>query len=259
MGINFKQEFPRSGNATDLTVIDINAYQMKQQNLNPRDPNYIQKGGIISTWSFIGFEDIQEAITHNWESYDTMAGRANELLATAKSDVKQLTTTLQGAMKGGTSMSRALSNMTTEAARYKVDTPLVYTGSQRRQMTFTFTLQEYKNIERDILEPIHEFRKLSCAGIEGFSVDKIDFPAIFQIISIPVGFVNIKDSALVDVQVTWNSPYSRGISKRAELTLTFLDLRPLYKSSWGDINGNLITTEIQGPPKIGPKGVVRGL
>jgi hypothetical protein len=246
MGINFIQEFPRSGNATDLTRININAYQMKQQNLNPRDPNYIQKGGMISSWSFIGFEDLQEAITHNWEPYDTMAGRANELLATAKSDVKQMQTTLEGVAKSGGSMNGALSNMTTEAARYKVDTPLVYTGSQRRQMTFTFTLQEYRNgTGKDVLEPIHEFRKLSCAGIEGQSIDKIDFPAIFQITSNPVGFVSIKDAALVDVQITWNSPYANGISKRAELTLTFLDLRPLYKSSWGDPKGNIITTDTE--------------
>jgi hypothetical protein len=244
--MNYKQEFPRSGDATDLTRIDIYAYQMKQQNLNPRDPNYIQKGGMLSSWSFIGFEDLQEAITHNWEPYDTMAGRANELIATAKSDVKQMTSALEGAMKSGGSMGPALSNMTTEAARYKVDTPLVYTGSQRRQVSFTFTLQEYKNGPgKDVLEPIHEFRKLSCAGIEGQSIDKIDFPAIFQITSNPVGFISIKDAALVDVQITWNSPYTYGVSKRAELTLTFLDLRPLYKSSWGDINGGIITTDTE--------------
>jgi hypothetical protein len=197
-------------------------------------------------WSFIGFEDLQESITHNWEPYDTMAGRANELLSTAKADTKQLTTTLQGAVRSGGTAGGVLSSATTEAARYKVDTPLVYTTSQRRQMTFTFTLQEYRNgTEKDVLEPIHEFRKLSCAGIEGQSVDKIDFPAIFQIASNPVGFISIKDAALVDVQVTWNSPYANGISKRAELTLTFLDLRPLYKSSWGDPNGNIITTDTE--------------
>ena len=257
--MNYKQEFPRSGDATDLTRIDIYAYQMKQQNLNPRDPNYIQKGGMLSSWSFIGFEDLQEAITHNWEPYDTMAGRANELIATAKSDVKQMTSALEGAMKSGGSMGAALSNMTTEAARYKVDTPLVYTGSQRRQMSFTFTLQEYKDAYSDVLRPIHEFRKLSCAGIEGQSIDKIDFPAIFMIQTTPLGFVSIKDAALVDVQVTWNSPHTGGVPKRAELTLTFLDLRPLYKSSWGDATGSIITVEVQKPPKVGPHGRLRGL
>ena len=243
--MDFRQEFPRSGTAQDLTRIDIKAYQIKQQNLNPRDPDHIQKGGLLSTWSFIGFEDLQEAITHNWEAYDTMAGRANELIATSKSNFKQATTTLQGVAKSGGAMEGALSNMTTESTRYKVDTPLVYTGSQRRQMTFTFVLQEWKNASKEVLEPIHEFRKLSCAGIDGQSVDKIDFPAVFQISSYPVGFVNILDAALVDVQITWNSPYTNGISKRAELTLTFLDLRPLYKSSWGDPNGNIITVDTE--------------
>jgi hypothetical protein len=188
-----------------------------------------------------------------------MAGRANELIATAKSDVKQMTSALEGAMKSGGSMGAALSNMTTEAARYKVDTPLVYTGSQRRQMSFTFTLQEYKDAYSDVLRPIHEFRKLSCAGIEGQSIDKIDFPAIFMIQTTPLGFISIKDAALVDVQVTWNSPHTGGVPKRAELTLTFLDLRPLYKSSWGDATGSIITVEVQKPPKVGPHGRLRGL
>jgi hypothetical protein len=245
--MNFRQEFPRSGNAQDLTIIDINAYQIKQQNLAPRDPNHIQKGGLLSTWSFIGFEDIQEAITHNWEAYDSMPGRSSEKIATSKKHAKEVVSAIAGVGAAITNKSfqTGMRTATTEAARYKVDTPLVYTGSQRRQMTFTFVLQEWKNASKEVLEPIHEFRKLSCAGIEGQSIDKIDFPAIFQIISIPVGFVNISDAALVDVQVTWNSPYTNGISQRAELTLTFLDLRPLYKSSWGDPNGNIITVDTE--------------
>jgi len=242
MGINFQQEFPRSGNAVDLTRININAYQIQQQNLNPRDPNHIQKGGLLGSWSFIGFEDLQEAITHEWNQYDAMVGRAAEKIATMKSQLKEAEVTIRGA---GASERQFLNNTTTEASQFKVDTPLVYTNSQRRQITFTFVLQEYTNAQTDVFEPIHEFRRLSCAGIEGESVDKIDFPAIFQINSVPVQFIHINDAALTDVQVTWNSPHTQGIPKRAELTLTFMDLRPLYKSSWGDVNGNVITTDTE--------------
>jgi len=245
----FIQEFPRSGAATDLTRININAYQIKQQNLNPRDPNYIQKSGLISSWSFIGFSDIQEGISHNWESYGSILGRVTEKIATAKSDFKQVNTAITGVVGGSEGankgLQKALNNTNTESAKYKVDTPLVYTGSQRRQISFTFTLQQWQNLKTDVLDPIHEFRKLSCAGIEGKSVDVIDFPAVFSINTIPVGFVHIQDAACTDVQITWNSPHSAGIPKRAELTVTFTDLRPLYKSSWGDAAGGLITTDTE--------------
>jgi len=259
MGINFQQEFPRSGSAKDITRISIVAYQIQQQNLNPRDPNHIQKGGLLSRWSFIGFEDLQEAITHNWEPYDTMLGRASEKISTAKSDATEVVSmagSISG-IKGG--QPGILSAGNTEAAKYKVDTPLVYTGSQRRQITFSFVLQEYRDAYVDVLEPIHEFRRLSCAGIEGQSVDKIDFPAIFSINSIPRPFIHINDAALTDVQVTWNSPHMAGVPKKAELTLTFTDIRPLYKSSWGDSDGKITATvDATSNIKIGPNGV-RGL
>jgi hypothetical protein len=50
------------------------------------------------------------------------------------------------------------------------------------------------------------------------------------------------------------------VPKRAELTLTFLDLRPLYKSSWGDVDGNIVTVEVETQrPMIGPNGRLGGL
>jgi len=259
MGINFQQEFPRTGAAKDITRINIAAYQIQQQNLNPRDPNNIQKGGLLSRWSFIGFEDLQEAITHNWEPYDTMLGRASEKIATAKKDAVQLTNAIGSLAGVGGGQAGILSSGNTESAQYKVDTPLVYTGSQRRQITLTFTLQEYRGAYVDVLEPIHEFRRLSCAGIEGMSVDKIDFPAVFTVNSLPMPFIHINDAALTDVQITWNTPHIMGVPKRAELTLTFTDIRPLYKSSWGDSNGKVTATvDVMANVQIGPGGV-RGL
>jgi len=248
---SYTQVFPRAEGSSDITVFSITAWKLKQQNLNPRDPNYIMKGPRLYHWNLIGFQDISESIVHNWEPYDTITGRINEMISTEKSNFTQITQVIGGGVSGLTSnnfnavMRNALNNTSTEGAKYKVDTPLVYTGSQRRQISLTFSFQTYRDPEEDVVVPIHNFRKYSCAGIDGESVDKIDFPAIFEIMTVPSGIVNIRDAALTDVQVTWNSPHKNGNPMRAELTVTFLDLRPLYKSSWGTKEGNIISTSMR--------------
>ena len=242
MGINYRQEFPNSGRAVELSHVRIVANSLETQNLNPRDPNHIKKGGIISSWDFIGFTDIQEGISHTWEPYGSIQGRLSELVATLKTDTVKTYDVVSAAKAGN--LGGILNNGSTNGAKYKVDTPLVYTGSQRRQISFTFVLQMYKDAYTDVLEPIHEFRKLSCAGIEGKSVDVIDFPAIFSIATAPQPFVDIADAALTDVQVTWGAGAqygSAGNPRRAELTVTFLDLRPLYKSSWSEGGGGVVS------------------
>ena len=168
------------------------------------------------------------------------------LVATAKADLGKVGNSLTSAVKAGKTgeYGKILSSGSTSNAKYKVDTPLVYTGSQRRQISFTFVLQMWKDAYSDVLEPIHEFRKLSCAGIEGKSVDVIDWPAIFSVSTQPQGFVDIMDAALTDVQVTWGAGAQYGAMgnpRRAELTVTFLDLRPLYKSSWSQGGGGVVS------------------
>ena len=245
--MGFEQKFPRSGDAVDLTRVIIVAEELGQQNLNPREPNHIQKDGRLYDWSFIGFTDIQESISHTWEPYGAIQGRLSEVFSQTEGMGTQVFDALVSAKEGVSkaSLTAALNVGSTAGAKYKVDTPLVYTGSERRKISFTFTLMEWEDVYMDVLEPIHQFRKLSCAGLEGKAVDIIDFPAIFSVKTSPQSFVDIKDCALTDVQVTWNSPYKGGNPTRAELTVTFLDLRPLYKSSWGDSTG-AITTSVEG-------------
>ncbi len=243
--MGFKQTFPRSGQATDLTHIQIVASEIEQQNLNPREPGHIQKGNQLYDWDFIGFTDLQESINHTWEPYGSIQGRLSEVIKQTKSAFTSVGDALKSARGVSNGVSGVLQSGGTNAAKYKVDTPLVYTGSGRRQIAFTFILQEWSDVYNDVLEPIHQFRKLSCAGIEGKTVDLIDFPAVFAVKSYPQSFIDIKDCALTDVQITWNAPYKGGNPTRAELTVTFLDLRPLYKSSWGDSAG-AITTSVEG-------------
>ena len=237
----FVQRFPRSFGSNDLTYVVIEGWKLNQQNLRPRTATFIDKGPLLHTWNFIGFQDIQESVSHTWEPYGSIQGRMNQLIAETKEGFTKVTDVINtGTLEG---MAAALSSGTTDAAKYKIDSPIVYTASNRRQISFTFTLMEWEDAYADVLEPIHELRRLSCASIADESIDKIEWPAIFSIKTNPQSFVDIKDAALTDVQITWNSHHKAGNPTRAELTLTFLDLRPLYKSSWGEAGGGLVTVE----------------
>jgi len=259
--MGFEQEFPRSGKVADLTKVNIVASELLQQHLNPREATYIEKGGELYDWSFIGFTDIQESISHTWEPYGSIQGRMSQKVTAVKESAGKLInafTSMNTMSKSSAGfVSAALASGTTDAAKYKVDTPLVYTGSQRRQISFTFTLMEWTDAFNDVLSPIHEFRRYSCASIADSSIDMVKFPAIFSVQTSPQSFVDIKDCALTDVQVTWNSPHTFGNPMRAELTVTFLDLRPLYRSSWGESNG-AISSSVEGIAVNAPQRIAHG-
>jgi len=230
--INFKQEFPGAPNSVDTLRIKITAREIKKQNLEPKDHNHIEVGADLGRWDMIAPTDIQEAINHSWEEYHSFQGRAAQLRADTMASAAK-------ALQGADGLTQRSGN--TDPAKLKVDSPLVYAGSTRLQYSFTFLLMQYHNIKADVMDPIHEFRKLSCASINGQSIDTIQFPAVFEITTDPSTMVYIQYAALTDVQVNYNAPYKGGLPSRAELTLTFKDIRPLYKSSFVDFGGILTT------------------
>lgn len=165
--------------------------------------------------------DIQENINHTWEEYHSIQGRAAELRTEFVTSLSKLYDLKGGIGRGGG---------TTSAGLVKVDSPMVYTGSERREYSFTFPLMEHENIAGDVILPIDQYRRLSCAGMAGG--DAIQFPAVFTVESSPVPFIFVEWAVLTSVQIVYNSPYKKGLPMRSELTLTFKDIKPLYKSSW---------------------------
>lgn len=234
----FTQEFPGGGYANNPNVlrIDITAARCLRQNLNPKLANHIEVGEADAHWSMIAPTDIQENISHTWEEYSSIQGR----VAQARTDIIKSGTKIFDLRNGGRQGGG------TGAALNKVDSPMVYTGSERREYSFTFLLQMYTDIgSKEVAQPINEFRKYSCATIDNISADTIEFPHIFTIESMPQPFIYVKWCVLTNVQVTYNAPYRNGYPQRAELTLTFKDIRPLYKNSWlKDVGGHVTTGQI---------------
>lgn len=233
----FTQEFPGGSYSDDTLRIHITARRANKQNLNPKLANHILYGEKDYEWSMIAPTDIQENITHTYEEYHSIQGR---VAAMRQEFMRSIGKMMDAGESGG---DRETGD--TAAGQSIVDSPLVYAGSERREYSFTFLLMQYNHIDKDVYEPIRAFRKYSSASIDNASADTIRFPHVFTVVSKPLPFITIPYSVLTNVQVVYNAPYKRGYPQRAELTLTFKDIRPLYQSSWEDQIESKVTAEIQ--------------
>lgn len=113
-------------------------------------------------------------------------------------------------------------------ANTKVDLPLVFEGSGRRELTLEFNLIGIQDIRKEVFEIVRNFELYSAA----VSRDNIYLnpPYIFNLRTEPGDIINIDRAALESVQPTWKSPFDEnGFPHACQLTLTFKDMSPLYR------------------------------
>jgi len=222
--MGFIQEFPGSMYSKDTLRLMIMANSIEKQDLQPKNnPGHVEIGGLLYYWDLVAPSDLQENIQHDWEEYGSWQGRASELKTSLQKGTASMGNILQGNVtktSGNTSLALA-----------KIDSPMVYVGSKRLEYNITIPFMRYRRGSyKDVFEPIHQFRKLSCASMG--NGDTIGFPAIFEIYTTPANFLQVKFAALKDVQIKYESPFVDGYPQRAECTLTFMDIQPLYQESW---------------------------
>jgi len=176
---------------------------------------------------FVAPYNFQEDIQHSWENYDSMAtnlaqkftgaskklGSAENLAKSVKNNDKSLMSTA-----GGSVVTK------------KLDTPLTFKDSNRRQLTFLFMLADQGDPENDVFVPVRTLQQMSCA--ENKKLLDFEFPNIFEVYSKPSDLIYIEYAALTSVQPSWYGPYRNGWPTKCELTVTFKDLLPLYQQSF---------------------------
>ncbi len=220
------------------------------------------------TFEFLAPLSLNENIVHHWEAYESVASR---LAQKARSLVK-LTQELKAGKtavgnyigsklkeleqsylqpeakdKSTSSPKRAKQSITVEGLvqkayanvpghnipNYKVDTPMYYANSDRRQLILEFVLfNEMRNNdqhpEKQLIEPIQAMMQYSSPDLINQGGITIDFPYMWEVSTYPIPFIDYKTCALIAVQPTWNSPYVKGYPISCNLQLTFQDLSPLY-------------------------------
>jgi len=241
------KSFPHSGFKDAMWVHMTPKHIMSQTTANRGGT--IRYDSVGPTFKFLAPENIAETITHSWEAYDSMQSRLMEKVKAGvklSEDVRALKALGKGAGSTGKKVLKDLASgkdvgntamntlsglpLATRIPNAKVDTPLVYTTSGRREWNLTFFLASSSDPKKEIVEPIKELMKYSSPGLKKGSIF-IDFPWVFQISTQPGELILAKAAALESVQPTWKTPYINGLPTNVELTLTFKDLSPLFRQT----------------------------
>jgi len=120
----------------------------------------IAPGGEV--YNFLAPDEFQENINHTWEPLENiMSGLSQKIASTAS------------AFEQGTDV-------------YKVDTPLLYKDSNRREVTFLFQLSATgkvgSNPKTEVVDPVKNLMRWSTADLTGqITKSEIQLPYLFQI------------------------------------------------------------------------------
>jgi uncharacterized protein YggU (UPF0235/DUF167 family) len=230
------------------------AFIVEESLNNNRDP--VGKGqtneNLVYQFALLKDSEINENYTHRWEETQmhTMVESGEQALLKYKEAQRVLAAAIRNPSLQGVSNEALRKNVWS-----KVDAALIYKGSERRTYTFRIGLVTQRDPYNDVIFPIRQLQSFSCAEDVNGDIFKINPPEIFELEIVPAGFIKVENAALTDVQVNYSShfhfvnpiyqqittvgglltdEYDRdGYPKSAEISLTFLDLMPLYKSAVG--------------------------
>ena len=232
--------------------------QMKARKIS--DQNTSGRGGTIAggeegaTFIFLGPKSFGEQIGHEWSEYESMASRlANKVrdaaklggeigsLLNANIDIGSVTNVFKGASTNFASSAEALTRKAYNAVagqnipKIKIDTPLYYGGSTRRELTLEFDLiaesSDPRDIKRDVLDVVQDLMRYSSPGISERSSIDIEFPYYFEVKTLPDEGVKYTTAALIAVQPTYGEPWIGGYPSQCKLNLTFKDISPLFRKT----------------------------
>lgn len=213
----------------------------------------ITVGGSGPTFKFLAPLDLQEDITHTWEAYESVQSRLAEKVRSVAKTVGEIEAigksfnwnnakSLASSTGINDFMGKTIAGLKgSSVPKMKVDTPLVYTSSNRRKWTFTFNLiAEGINKNKpsiDIVDVVQDLMKYSSP--ESVGSISINLPYIFDLSTSPNSFIKSSYNALTAVQPTYKGPYINGYPSMCELQLSFTDLSPLFRKTIE--TGSLIT------------------
>lgn len=227
----------------DLLWVYLIASELREQKAYARGKKQIVTGARLAEWKLLASKEIVESVSHDWGEYESIGSRLSQKIGELKTGLKEFGAVKEGAVKAGKeivggsaeSAARAFAAGLTSSnvPKWKVDTSLIYKDSKRMEYSLTFHLAQLPNTTPydAVFKPVRRLEELSCASLAGDFIG-INFPAVFRVYTSPGDIINIKYAALTAVQPTWREPFKNGYPISCELQLTFVDIEPLYRSSF---------------------------
>lgn len=205
---------------------------------------------------------------HEWDTYESMSSRLLGKLgefAKIKSEADALGGSLPNISKQiGKGVTDAISGNWSETAssvfrsgtqlytgltgakveNVKVDLPLVFQGSGRREIVLEFKLLAIQNVKKEVYDIVRQFELFSAA--ESVGDLHLNPPYVFSILSEPGSLINIYRAAITSCQPSYKAPYDKnGYPFSCDLTLTLKDMSPLYRRTI-ETGGYPVTTSTEG-------------
>lgn len=205
------------------------SYESILKNYQNRNIVNAKEDTNLEKFYFLAPQELQDNITHEWEPLENIMSKISSKVAAARESL---------------AMGKE---------RHKVDTPLVYNDSNRREVTFVVNLGMYNDPYKDVMKPIELLREYSSPSLYGTTIweTKIKMPNVFKVVTTlgngtVVPLINMRHAALTAVQPSYKGPYIYGYPSQCELTLTFKDMEPLSKRTFEkiSINGRTLPTNI---------------
>lgn len=231
----------------EATQIHIKVYEVETQGRYARDDSKSikVKTGPVEIFKFIAPNEISESIAHTWEPYENTSTKIAE-------GFKKFT---EGITAGEASVDAVVDLLkgnkfisSGQIANTRIDTPLVYTNSERRKYDFTFNLTIWNDDSR-ILNGIQKLKKYS-SPLKKDDIVQIKTPHVFEIKTYPAEFINISQdggtgyAALTSIQTVFKGPYlTSGYCTNCELQLSFQELSPIFDTDFKDITSVKKITE----------------
>jgi hypothetical protein len=219
----------------------------------------IRTGKKKTLFKFLAPAQILETHVHDWEEYKSIQSRLLEKLLTLEAGTEKiggiftnLKRQFQSTKKlpAGQRIKAALQGFSYAIPKYKVDSPLSYTGSRRRQWQFTFQLASADG-GADIVQAVKLLQKYAAPRSKGTIA--IDFPHVFSINTEPKGLLKVNYAALQSVTPTWKAPYIDGYPILCELAVEFRDMSPLFERTITE--GSLINVKTTREPTTDLRGL----
>ena len=234
--------------------IHINARKILDQYSKAQGAIRVKTGAPEVQYAFLAPLAMTETVAHNWAEYESMSSRLAQKVRTAAKigaeyrglvdsfrDNANEQDKLKGILKNksalaGQGVANFLQGVYNRVSPHsipkkKVDTPLYYENSNRRNLTFEVLLVAEKDPRFDVVEPIKDLMKFSSPNLLGRGGVDIEFPYMFEVYTRPKEWIRYSTLALTAVQPTYNQPYIGGYPSNAILQLTFIDLSPLYRGA----------------------------
>jgi hypothetical protein len=231
--------------------------------IDKQTANVDKDGGLIlgddgPTWEYLLPENIAETINNTWEPWETISSRLAGLKEKGMDFYNELTNAgkaIVDSSKKGVStqifkkFGKDLGNVVNP--NFKVDTPLVYQTTNRREWNLELKLYCTSLLQvTEMVKGVKVMKHCSMPVLKSSSVgSNIELPYAFKLLSInrdsegggEGDIIKTKWCALTSFQPTYKAPFDdMGRPMIIDLSVTFKELSPLYapdhEGNWWDDN-----------------------